>query len=205
MPSDNRVKTKKKAPSKDGGQNGYEPRLKARYRDEILPALVKEIGYSNPMQVPRMEKIVLNIGLGEALENAKAVESATRDLEAITGQHPIITRARKSIANFKVREGNIVGIMVTLRGARMYEFFDRLINASLPRIRDFRGLSLSAFDGRGNYSLGLREQAMFPEVDYDSMDKLRGLQISFVTSAKTDNEAQRLLALMGMPFVRIDE
>ena len=205
MPRDNRVKTKKKTPSKDGGQNGYEPRLKARYRDEILPALVKEIGYSNPMQVPRMEKIVLNIGLGEALENAKAVESATRDLEAITGQHPIITRARKSIANFKVREGNIVGIMVTLRGARMYEFFDRLINASLPRIRDFRGLSLSAFDGRGNYSLGLREQTMFPEVGYDSMDKLRGLQISFVTSAKTDDEAQRLLALMGMPFVRTDE
>lgn len=170
-----------------------------------MPALVKEIGYSNPMQVPRMEKIVLNIGLGEALENAKAVESATRDLEAITGQHPIITRARKSIANFKVREGNIVGIMVTLRGARMYEFFDRLINASLPRIRDFRGLSVSAFDGRGNYSLGLREQTMFPEVDYDSMDKLRGLQISFVTSAKTDNEAQRLLALMGMPFVRTED
>lgn len=205
MPSDNRVKTKKKARSKDTGQNGYEPRLKARYRDEILPALVKELGYPNPMQVPRMEKIVLNIGLGEALENAKAVESATRDLEAISGQHPIVTRARKSIANFKVREGNIVGIMVTLRGARMYEFLDRLVNASLPRIRDFRGLSLSAFDGRGNYSLGLREQTLFPEIDYDSMDRLRGLQISFVTSARTDNEAQRLLALMGMPFVRTEE
>jgi large subunit ribosomal protein L5 len=205
MPSDNRVKTKKKARSKDTGQNGYEPRLKARYRDEILPALVKELGSPNPMQVPRMEKIVLNIGLGEALENAKAVESATRDLEAISGQHPIVTRARKSIANFKVREGNIVGIMVTLRGARMYEFLDRLVNASLPRIRDFRGLSLSAFDGRGNYSLGLREQTLFPEIDYDSMDRLRGLQISFVTSARTDNEAQRLLALMGMPFVRTEE
>ncbi|MEE9248355.1 MAG: 50S ribosomal protein L5 [Dehalococcoidia bacterium] len=205
MPGDNRVKTKKKAPSKGTDQNGYEPRLKTRYRDEILPALVEEIGYSNPMQAPRVEKIVLNIGLGEALENAKAVESATRDLEAITGQHPIVTRARKSIANFKVREGMIVGIMVTLRGARMYEFLDRLLNASLPRIRDFRGLSLRAFDGRGNYSLGLREQTMFPEIDYDSMDRLRGLQISIVTSARTDNEAQRLLAMMGMPFARTDE
>ena len=205
MPGDNRVKTKEKAPSKGADQNGYEPRLKARYRDEILPALVEEIGYSNPMQAPRLEKIIVNIGLGEALENAKAVESATRDLEAITGQHPIVTRARKSIANFKVREGMIVGIMVTLRGARMYEFLDRLLNASLPRIRDFRGLSLSAFDGRGNYSLGLREQTLFPEIDYDSMDRLRGLQISIVTSARTDNEAQRLLALMGMPFARTEE
>ena len=173
-----------------------------RYREEIVPTLVQEFRYSNPMQAPRLEKIVLNIGLGEALENSKAVEAATQDLEAIAGQHPVITRAKKSVAAFKVREGMIVGLMVTLRGTRMYEFLDRLINASLPRIRDFRGLSPNAFDGRGNYTMGIREQTLFPEIDYGQIDKLRGLEISIVTTAETDEEARRLLALFGMPFAR---
>ncbi|MFQ5873040.1 MAG: 50S ribosomal protein L5 [Dehalococcoidia bacterium] len=206
MPSGDRVTTKGKTkaktkPARDS-QNGYQPRLKLRYRQEIVPALIQEFGYSNPMQAPRLRKIVLNIGMGEALQNAKAIESATRDLEAISGQHPVVTRAKKSIANFRVRQGMIVGLMLTLRGNRMYEFLDRLVNASLPRIRDFRGLSLAAFDGRGNYSLGVREQTLFPEIDYGQVDRLRGLQISMVTTAKTDEEALRLLSLFGMPFTR---
>lgn len=200
MPGSNRVKSKAKSKSKDAPQDGYEPRLKIRYREEIIPALLQEFGYSNLMQAPKVQKIVVNIGLGEALQNAKAVESATQDLEVITGQHPVITRAKKSIAAFRVREGMIVGLMVTLRGDRMYEFLDRLLNAALPRIRDFRGASPRAFDGRGNYSLGLQEQTLFPEIDYDHMDKLRGLQLSIVTSAKGDNEALRLLSLFGLPF-----
>ncbi|MFQ5933080.1 MAG: 50S ribosomal protein L5 [Dehalococcoidia bacterium] len=205
MPSGNRVATKgkkKPAKAKEEGRNGYQPRLKVRYREEIVPALIQEFGYTNPMQAPRVNKIVLNIGLGEALENAKAVESATKDLEAITGQHPVITRAKKSIANFRVRQGMVVGLMVTLRGTRMYEFLDRLINASLPRIRDFRGLSADSFDGRGNYSIGVKEQTLFPEIEFGQMDRLRGLQITIVTSAKTNDEARRLLALFGMPFTR---
>jgi len=196
------VTTKGKTKPANGSQNGYKSRLKMRYREEIVPALVQEFSYSNLMQAPRLQKIVLNIGLGEALLNAEAVEAATQDLEAITGQHPVITRAKRSVAAFKVREGMIVGLMVTLRGARMYEFLDRLVNASLPRIRDFRGLSPNAFDGRGNYTLGIREQTLFPEIDYGQVDKLRGLEISIVTTAKTDEEGRRLLTLCGMPFAR---
>ena len=207
MPDSDRVTTKgktespRKSKASSQDQNGYRPRLKVRYQEEILPALLQEFGYSNPMQAPRLQKIVLNIGLGEALQNAKAVESATSDLEAITGQHPAITKAKKSVASFKVREGNVVGLMVTLRGTRMYEFFDRLVNASLPRIRDFRGLSPDAFDGRGNFNLGLQDQTLFPEIDYGKVDRIRGLQISIITTAKTDEEARHLLALFGMPFV----
>lgn len=182
--------------------NGTQPRLKAQYRAEIVPALVQHFGYANVMQAPKVEKIVLNIGLGEALTNARAVEAATGDLEAITGQHPVVTRAKKSVANFRVRDGMIIGTMVTLRGARMYEFLDRLLNAALPRIRDFRGVSNSAFDGRGNYSLGLTDQTLFPEIDYDKMDRQRGLQVTIVTSAKSDEEARQLLTLFGMPFAR---
>lgn len=195
-------KSKSKSEAKAQEQNGYRPRLKVRYLEEIVPALIQEFGYSNPMQAPKLEKVVLNIGMGEALQNAKAIEAATHDLEIISGQHPVTTKAKKSVANFKVREGMIVGLMLTLRGARMYEFLDRLINAGLPRIRDFRGVSATAFDGRGNYSLGLRDQTMFPEIDYGQLDKLRGLQITIVTSAKTDDEARSLLTHFGMPFTR---
>jgi large subunit ribosomal protein L5 len=195
-------KSKAKAKAKAPAQNGYKARLKVRYEEEIVSALLQEFGYSNRMQAPKLEKVVLNIGMGEALQNAKAIEAATNDLETISGQHPVTTKARKSVANFKVREGNIVGLMLTLRGARMYEFLDRLINAGLPRIRDFRGVSSTAFDGRGNYSLGLRDQTMFPEIDYGQLDRLRGLQITIVTSAKTDDEARSLLTHFGMPFTR---
>ena len=200
--SRSKSKPKSKAKAKAPVQNGYKPRLKVRYLEEIVPALIQEFSYSNQMQAPKLEKVVLNIGMGEALQNAKAIEAATNDLETISGQHPVTTRARKSVANFKVREGNIVGLMLTLRGARMYEFLDRLINAGLPRIRDFRGVSLTAFDGRGNYSLGLRDQTMFPEIDYGQLDRMRGLQITIVTSAKTDDEARSLLTHFGMPFTR---
>ncbi len=208
MPGDDRVKTKKKSRAKARDKtavpavNGAQPRLKVQYREEIVPALVQHFGYANVMQAPKVEKIVLNIGLGEALTNARAVEAATQDLEAITGQHPIVTRAKKSVANFRVRDGMIIGTMVTLRGARMYEFLDRLLNAALPRIRDFRGVSNTAFDGRGNYSLGFTEQTLFPEIDYDKMDRQRGLQVTIVTSAKTDEEARQLLTMFGMPFAR---
>ncbi|MEX2236430.1 MAG: 50S ribosomal protein L5 [Dehalococcoidia bacterium] len=179
-----------------------EPRLKKRYDEEIKPALTKEFGYQNVMQVPRLEKVVLNIGLGEALTNARALDSASADLQAVTGQRPVINRAKKSISNFKIREGNAIGMSVTLRGARMYEFVDRLIAAALPRIRDFRGVARNAFDGRGNYSLGVREQLIFPEIEYDKIDRIRGMQINFVTTAKTDDEGRRLLELFGMPFSR---
>ncbi len=182
------------------GSNGYIPRLKQRYREEVVPALMREFGYRNVMQVPRIEKVCLNIGLGEAVQNPKAVESASNDLALISGQRPVVTRARKSIANFKVRKGMPIGLMVTLRGDRMWEFLDRLMNAALPRIRDFQGVPPDSFDGRGNYSLGLREQLIFPEVDYDRVDKVRGLQVTIVTTAKTDEEGRRLLELMGMPF-----
>ncbi len=178
------------------------PRLKEQYRDQVVPAMMEEFSYENLMQVPRLEKIVVNIGLGEALQNAKVLDAATQDLRAITGQQPIVTRARKSIAAFKLREGRQIGAKVTLRGARMWDFFDRLCNVALPRRRDFRGISPNAFDGRGNYSLGLREQLVFPEVDYDNIDKVRGMGITIVTTAKTDEEARRLLALLGMPFAR---
>ena len=175
-------------------------RMKLRFRKEGVPALMKELGLKNPMQVPRLEKIVVNMGLGEALANNKILESAVDQLAAITGQKPVVTRARKSIANFKLREGQGIGAMVTLRGERMYEFLDRLISVALPRIRDFRGLSRRAFDGRGNFNIGLREQIMFPEINYDQVDKLRGLEVAIVTSARNDEEGYALLKQMGMPF-----
>jgi large subunit ribosomal protein L5 len=177
-------------------------RVAEQYRDEVAPALVREFAYANPMQVPRLKKIVLNIGMGEARDNARSLDTASEDVATITGQKPIITRSKKSIANFRLREGMQIGIAVTLRGRRMYEFFDRLVNAALPRIRDFRGCSAKAFDGRGNYSLGVREQLIFPEIDYDKIDRIRGMQINIITSATNDEEGKRLLELLGMPFTR---
>lgn len=177
-------------------------KLKERFLEEIVPVMEEEFTYRNVMEVPRLRKIVVNIGLGEALQDAKALDAATNDLMIITGQRPIITRARKSIAVFKLREGNPIGAKVTLRGKRMYDFFERLCNVALPRQRDFRGLSPDAFDGRGNYNLGLREQLVWPEIDYDSIDKVRGMQITIVTSAKNDEEGRHLLQLLGMPFRR---
>jgi large subunit ribosomal protein L5 len=178
------------------------PRLKTRYQTEIVPAMVKEFNYSNVMQVPRLVKISVNIGLGEALQNSKAIEAATGDLATITGQKPVVTKARKSIAIFKLREGQPIGAMVTLRGNRMWDFLDRIINIVMPRQRDFQGISPDSFDGRGNYSLGLREQLVFPEIDYDKIDKVRGMELTVVTTANSDEEARRLLALMDMPFKR---
>jgi large subunit ribosomal protein L5 len=175
------------------------PNLKERYREEVVPALMEEFGYDNIMQVPRIRKIVLNVGLGEALDNPKAVEHAVRDMATITGQQPVVTRARKSIAAFKLRAGAPVGAKVTLRGSRLWAFLDRLTNIALPRTRDFRGVP-TKFDGRGNYTLGLREQLLFPEIDYDSIDKVRGFEVSINTTAETDEEARRLLELLGMPF-----
>ncbi len=174
--------------------------LKERYQKEIVPALMQSLGLSNVMQVPRLEKVVVNIGLGEALDNPKALEAAVRDLATITGQKPVVTKARKSIANFKLREGRLIGAKVTLRGERMWNFLDRLMNVALPRTRDFRGISPNAFDGRGNYTLGLREQLVFPEIDYDKIDKIRGLEVTIVTSAQTDDAARQLLSMLGMPF-----
>ena len=178
------------------------PRMRELYREEIVPTMMREFGFTNPMQVPRIQKIVVNIGLGEALTNGRAMESATGDLTAITGQKPIITRARKSIAGFKIREGNPIGTCVTLRGARMYHFLERFINMSLPRIRDFRGIPRRGFDGRGNFSIGIREQIIFPEIDYNSIDRIRGLQVTITTTAQDDAVATRMLELYGMPFVR---
>ena len=175
-------------------------RLRTRYASEIQAALQKEIGCRNPLQVPRLEKIVLNMGLGEAIQNAKLLDSAVEEIAAITGQKPVVTRSRKAIANFKLREKMPIGCMVTLRGDRMYEFFDRLVNVALPRVRDFMGVSDRSFDGRGNYSLGVREQTIFPEIDLDKIDKVRGLTVSIVTTAKTDAEGKALLQALGMPF-----
>jgi large subunit ribosomal protein L5 len=174
--------------------------LRQRYREEVVPALTKEFGYGNPMELPRLSKIVVNIGLGEALTNAKALDAAVGDLATITGQRPIITRARRSIAQFRLRTGNPIGAKVTLRGQRMWDFLERMTRLALPRIRDFRGVPEKSFDGRGNYSLGLREQLAFPEIDYDKIDRLRGLEVSIVTTARTDEESKRLLQLLGMPF-----
>ncbi|MGD8624119.1 MAG: 50S ribosomal protein L5 [Anaerolineae bacterium] len=176
------------------------PRLKELYREQIVPALTKDLGYENVMEVPRLEKVVLNIGMGEALQNAKALDAAVEDVMTITGQRPIITRARKSIASFKLREGNPVGVKVTLRGDRMWDFLDRLFNVALPRQRDFRGISPDSFDGRGNYSLGLTEQLVFPEIDYDNIDKIRGMEVTIVTTAETDEEGFQLMQRLGMPF-----
>jgi large subunit ribosomal protein L5 len=175
-------------------------RLKEKYRSEVVEALTREFLYANPLQVPTLHKVVVNIGLGEAVANPKALDAATRDLAVITGQKPVVTRAKKSVASFKIRTGNAIGAMVTLRGERMWEFLERLIAITLPRIRDFQGVSPKAFDGRGNYTLGLREQISFPEVDYDSIDRIRGLEVSIVTTARTDEEGRRLLQLLGMPF-----
>jgi len=181
---------------------GYVPRLKERYKKEVAPALIKEFGYKNVMQVPQVTKVVVNVGLGEALTNPKAPEACQEDLAAITGQHAVLTKAKKSVANFKLRQGMVIGAMATLRGTLMYEFLDRLINVALPRIRDFRGAPVNGFDGRGNYSMGFREQVMFPEIDFNAVDRIRGLQVTIVTTARTDDEARRLLALMGMAFAR---
>ena len=177
-------------------------RLKALYNDEIVDAMIKKFGYKNIMEVPKLDKIVVNIGVGEAKENAKVLESAVRDLEIITGQKPIITKAKKSIANFKIREGMPIGCKVTLRGEKMYDFLDRLVNLALPRVRDFRGVNPNSFDGRGNYALGIKEQLIFPEIEYDKVDKVRGMDVICVTTAKTDEEARELLRLFNMPFAK---
>ncbi len=177
-------------------------RLQALYREQVRPTLMREFGYRNIMEVPRLQKIVINIGMGEALDNPKSLDFAVQDLATITGQRPVITKARKSVASFKLRAGRAIGVKVTLRGERMWAFLDRLCNVALPRQRDFRGVSPSAFDGRGNYTLGLREQLIFPEINYDKIDKIRGMEITIVTTAKTDEEARRLLELLGMPFRR---
>jgi large subunit ribosomal protein L5 len=177
-------------------------RLQALYREQVRPTLMREFGYRNIMEVPRLQKIVINIGMGEALDNPKALDFAVQDLATITGQRPVITKARKSVASFKLRAGRAIGVKVTLRGERMWAFLDRLCNVALPRQRDFRGVSPFAFDGRGNYTLGLREQLIFPEINYDKIDKIRGMEITIVTTAKTDEEARRLLELLGMPFRR---
>jgi large subunit ribosomal protein L5 len=176
--------------------------LKSRYQEEIVPALIKEFSFSNTMQVPRLEKIVVNVGVGEALDNAKALDAAIADMTIITGQQPVVTKAKKSIANFKLREGRSIGLKVTLRGMRMWAFFDRLINVALPRMRDFRGVSPNSFDGRGNYTLGVTEQLIFPEIDYDKIDKIRGFEVTLVTSAPNDDQGRTLLAMLGMPFRR---
>lgn len=177
-------------------------RLKERYLAEAVPALQQKFGYKNPMQVPRLEKVIINMGLGDAKENAKALESAVEELAQIAGQKPVVTKAKKSIANFKLREGMNVGAKVTLRGKRMEEFVDKLISIALPRVRDFRGVSPKAFDGRGNYALGVREQLIFPEINYDKVEKIRGMEMIIVTTAKTDEEAKELLSLLGMPFAQ---
>jgi large subunit ribosomal protein L5 len=178
------------------------PRLKEMFDKEVVPKMMKEFGYKNRMQVPRLHKIVINMGLGEALQNPKILESSSSEVAAITGQHPVVTRSRKSIANFKLREGLPIGCMVTLRKERMYEFLDRLMNVAIPRVRDFRGVSRRSFDGKGNFTLGIREQIVFPEIDYDKIEKIKGLNVSIVTTAETDEEGRALLTYLGMPFKR---
>ena len=180
----------------------YIPRLKAKYTQEVAPALMKKFGYENVMQIPKLEKITVNIGCGEARDNSKMVEAIANDLAKITGQKPIVTKARKSVANFKLREGQPVGAKVTLRADRMWEFLDRLFNLALPRVRDFRGINPNGFDGRGNYAFGLKEQLIFPEIEYDKIDKIRGMDIVFTTTANTDEEAKELLTLLGAPFMK---
>ena len=193
------------APAASNGKgNGYRPPvyagLRQRYHEEVVPAMQRDFSYANPMEIPRLEKVIVNIGLGEAIANAKALDAAVGDLATITGQKPIVTRAKRSIAQFRLRTGMPIGAKVTLRGQRMYDFLERTMRLALPRIRDFRGIATRSFDGRGNFSLGLREQLVYPEIDYDKIDRLRGLEISIVTTAKTDEEGRRLLQLLGMPF-----
>ena len=178
----------------------YEPRLRNRYKDEIVPQLMKDFGFTNVMQVPKLERIVVNMGLGEAVQNAKLIESAAEELKAITGRKPVVTRAKKSIASFKLREGMPIGVMVTLRGEQMYDFLDRLVSLALPRTRDFKGISPKAFDGRGNYTLGIREQIVFPEINYDKIDRIKGMNVTLVTTAETDEQGRALLKSLGMPF-----
>jgi len=189
-----------KGPSVAASPTGTELRLKQRYQDKIVPALIQRFAYINAMQVPRLVKVVANIGIGESISNPKALDAATADLKKITGQQPVVLKSRKAIANFKLRAGLPIGIKVTLRGARMYQFVDKLLSVGLPRIRDFRGLSPTGFDGHGNYTLGLREQLVFPEIEYDKIDKLRGLEITFVTTARSDDEARALLGELGFPW-----
>ena len=196
-------KTVKKASPKKASEAKevkYVNRLETKYREQVIPALTKEFGYTSPMQAPKFEKIVINIGVGDATTNSKALDDAVAELATITGQHPVVTKAKKSIATFKVRQGQAIGCKVTLRGVRMYEFFDKLVSISLPRVRDFRGVSKNAFDGHGNYTLGVKEQLIFPEIDYDKVSKIRGMDVVIVTTANTDAEAFALLREMGMPF-----
>jgi large subunit ribosomal protein L5 len=195
-----KVAASPKGPSVVSSPAGTELRLKQRYQDKIVPALIQRFAYVNAMQVPRLIKVVVNIGVGESISNPKALDAATADLKKITGQQPVVLKSRKAIANFKLRAGLPIGIKVTLRGARMYQFVDKLLSVGLPRIRDFRGISPTGFDGHGNYTLGLREQLVFPEIEYDKIDKLRGLEVTFVTTARTDDEARALLAEIGFPF-----
>jgi large subunit ribosomal protein L5 len=178
----------------------YEPRLRKKYKDEIVPQLMKDFSFKNIMQVPKLERIVVNMGLGEAVQNAKLIESAVEELTAITGRKPVITRAKKSIATFKLREGMPIGVMVTLRGEQMYDFFDRLVSIALPRTRDFKGISPKSFDGRGNFTLGIREQIVFPEINYDKIDRIKGMNVTLVTTAETDEQGRALLKSLGMPF-----
>ena len=177
-------------------------RLKVKYNEEIAPALLKKFGYKSVMQIPKLDKVIVNVGCGEAKDNAKIIDNVIRDVATITGQKPIATKARKSVANFKLREGQVVGVKVTLRGDRMWEFLDRLFNVALPRVRDFRGINPNSFDGRGNYAMGLKEQLIFPEIEYDKIDKIRGMDIVFTTTAQNDEEARELLTLLGAPFAR---
>ena len=177
-------------------------RLKAKYQEEVIPTMMRDYGYKSVMQVPRLKKVVVNIGIGEAIQQGNIIEAAERDLANITGQHPVITRAKRPIAGFKLRKGMPIGVMVTLRGDRMYDFFDKLVSISLSRLRDFQGISRNSFDGRGNYTLGLKEQIIFPEIEYDKVDKVRGMEISVVTTARNNDEGRRFLELMGMPFSR---
>ena len=192
------------APATNGKGDGFRPPvysgLRQRYHDEVAPALQRDFSYANPMEIPRLDKVIVNIGLGEAIANAKALDAAVGDLATITGQKPIVTRAKRSIAQFRLRTGMPIGAKVTLRGQRMYDFLERTMRLALPRIRDFRGIATRSFDGRGNFSVGLREQLVYPEIDYDKIDRLRGMEISIVTTAKTDEEGRRLLQLLGMPF-----
>jgi large subunit ribosomal protein L5 len=178
----------------------YEPRLRKKYKEEIIPQLMKDFSFRNIMQVPKLERVIINMGLGEAVQNAKLIESAVEELTAITGRKPIVTRAKKSIASFKLREGMPIGVMVTLRGEQMYDFVDRLVSIALPRTRDFKGISPKAFDGRGNYTLGIREQIVFPEINYDKIDRIKGMNVTFVTTAETDEQGRALLKSLGMPF-----
>lgn len=193
-------KTVKKASPKKASEVKYVNRLVTKYNNEVVPTLVKEFGYTTPMQAPKFEKIVINIGVGDATTNSKALDDAVAELATITGQHPVVTKAKKSIATFKVRQGQAIGCKVTLRGTRMYEFYDKLVSIALPRVRDFRGVSKNAFDGHGNYTLGVKEQLIFPEIDYDKVSKIRGMDVVIVTTANTDKEAFALLREMGMPF-----